>query len=233
MWLPFYERLSERCDLIVPEHPGFGDTPRPDTLRGLDDLVLHYDAFLARLDLEPVHLVGHSLGGWIAADLAVFYPRRFRSLTLLTADGVRAAERVAPPRLDTFRLEPQEALDALLNGRGDHYTEYFVQEGQPEDVVQAFQEATARALLCWNPRYDWRFDHRLRRVAAPTLVLAADEDRVVPNAVAEAFARLIPGARLVTVNGEPGEPSGHLLHLEQPDRIAELVAEHVAANADG
>jgi pimeloyl-ACP methyl ester carboxylesterase len=231
MWLPFYERLAERHDMIVPEHPGFGDTPRPETLRGFDDLVLHYEAFLALLRLERVHLVGHSLGGWIAANLAVFYPRRFKSLTLLTADGVRSAERVAPVRLDTFRLEPQEALDALLNGRGDRYTEYFVQEGPPEDVVHAFEEATARALLCWNPRYDWRLDHRLQRVVAPTLVLGAEEDRIVPNGVARAYARLIPDACLITVEGAPGEPSGHLLHLEHPERVGELVAEHVAANA--
>src|SRR5207253_2649981 len=83
-WLPLYERLAERVDLLVPEHPGFGDTPSPEWLDGFDDLVLHYDELFDLLGLERVHLVGHSLGGWIAADLAVFYPRRVKSLTLIT-----------------------------------------------------------------------------------------------------------------------------------------------------
>src|SRR3954465_12309768 len=61
MWLPFYERLSGAADLIVPEHPGFGETAMPEWLDGLDDLVIHYDSLLDVLGLEPVHLVGYSL----------------------------------------------------------------------------------------------------------------------------------------------------------------------------
>ncbi|HWI21119.1 MAG TPA: alpha/beta fold hydrolase, partial [Baekduia sp.] len=84
MWLPFFEELAQRTDLVVPEHPGTGETPLTEEIQSFDDLVLHYDTFLETLDLEPVHLVGHGLGGWLAADLAVFYPRRFKSLTLVT-----------------------------------------------------------------------------------------------------------------------------------------------------
>ena len=91
MWLPFYERLSQSVDLIAPEHPGFGDTAFPDWLDGFDDLVLHYRDFLELLSLERVHLVGFSLGGWIASELAIFYPERLKSLTLITPAGLAPA----------------------------------------------------------------------------------------------------------------------------------------------
>lgn len=228
MWLPLFEALSADHDLIAPEHPGFGDTELPDTFEDFYDYVLHYDGFLAALDLDPVHLVGHSLGGWIAAELACFYPRRFRSLTLVTAAGLRVAKRIDRPGRDSFRLEPEEAAEALVNGRAGRYQEYLVQEGPPADVINAYREATTRALLTWNPRYDRKLDHRLRRARVPTLVLAAEEDRIVPAAVAERYAELIPGARLVTVTGEPGEPSSHVLPLEHPTEIAALLRAHVA-----
>src|SRR5689334_2075815 len=71
MWLPFYEQMAESVDFVAPEHPGFGDTPAADTIEGFDDLVLHYRDVLNALDLERVHLIGFSLGGWIGANLAV------------------------------------------------------------------------------------------------------------------------------------------------------------------
>jgi pimeloyl-ACP methyl ester carboxylesterase len=231
MWLPFYAELGARHDLTAPEHPGFGDTPMPADLDDLDDYVLHYDAFFDALGLEPLHLIGHSLGGWTAAELAVFFPRRFKSLTLITPAGVRAGERIAEPGPDPFRLEPEEAVTALLNGRGGEYAEYFVQEGMPEDAVHAYAEATTFARLAWNPRYDHKLDRRLARVGIPTLVLGAEDDRIIPNAVAERYAELIPGAVHATVPGEPGQPTGHVPHLEHPAAVAALVAAHIATNS--
>ncbi len=89
MWLPFYERMAETVDFLAPEHPGFGETPRPDWLEGFDDLVLHYRDLLDAFELGRVHLIGFSLGGWIAADFAIFYPERVESLTLISPAGLR------------------------------------------------------------------------------------------------------------------------------------------------
>ncbi|HWT91358.1 MAG TPA: alpha/beta hydrolase [Solirubrobacteraceae bacterium] len=228
MWLPFYERLAQKLDLVAPEHPGFGDTPLPDHFLTFSDFVLHYDAFFDALDLDDVHLVAHSLGGWIGANLAVFYPRRFKSLTLVTPTGLRLPD---VDSIDTFRMTPEEGALALLNGRAERYTEYFVQEGEPEDAIHAFSESATMARLTFNPRYDFRLDSRLARVTSPTLVIGAQDDRIVPTEMAGRFAEVIPGARLVTVEGPDGEASSHVPHLEQPDAVAALVTEHILANA--
>lgn len=228
LWLPFLEALAAHHDVIAPEHPGFGATPLPDGFDGFDDLVLHYDGLLDALELDRIHLVGHSLGGWIAADLAVYYPRRFASLTLITPTGLRLLDA---PLIDTFRMTPPQRRAALFNGRDAHHAQLFADEGVTAELIQDFTEQATLARLTWNPRYDRKLDARLRRVRAPTLVIGAQDDRVVPTAMAARFAELIPGARLLTAPGAPGEPSGHVPHVEDPDRMAAAVREHIEASA--
>src|SRR5215470_10542621 len=70
-WLPFMRSLADSYDVIVPEHPGFGVSDTPDWLDTIHDLAYFYLDFLAALDLDRVHLVGVSLGGWIAAEIAI------------------------------------------------------------------------------------------------------------------------------------------------------------------
>ncbi|WP_053382413.1 alpha/beta fold hydrolase [Leucobacter celer] len=227
VWLPFYEELSRSVDLIVPEHPGYGDTPLPETLRSFEDYVLHYEALTRELGVERVHLVGHAIGGWIAANLAVHHPDRIASLTLLTPKGLRVESGNG---INPFRLLEHELRAAYFNGREDGFAEYFEQEGGVEDILQREVEGRAHALVAWNPRYDWRLDHRLRRVTAPTLVLGVDDDRYSPHAVAARYAELIDGAALQRIPGADGAPSGHMVHVERPAETAAAVRAHVAAH---
>ena len=122
MWLPFYERLSENVDLIAPEHPGFGDTEFPDWLDGFDDLVLHYRDLFDLLELDRIHLVGYSLGGWISGHLAIFYPERLKSLTLITPAGMHVPEA---PMVDLFAMPPEGIPDLLFNGNFLPYTDFL------------------------------------------------------------------------------------------------------------
>jgi pimeloyl-ACP methyl ester carboxylesterase len=228
-WLPLYEELSKSFDVIVPEHPGFGDTAMPQWLHGVDDLVLHYDQLLDALELEDLHLVGHSLGGWIAAYMTIFYRHRFRSLSLVAPLGLRVPEA---PMADPFRLSPELAMDLLLNGAPpEKYAEYFQQQDDLEDMIHAYSESITLARLLWNPRYDVKLDHRLRHVSVPTLVIAAEEDRLLPEPHPQRWAELIDGARLTTVEGDPDEPSGHLVIIQQPERLARAIAEHAGGDS--
>ncbi|HYV87220.1 MAG TPA: alpha/beta fold hydrolase, partial [Candidatus Polarisedimenticolia bacterium] len=87
-WLPYMADLAARHDVIVPEHPGFGQSDTPDWLDTISDLANFYLDFLDQLDLNNVDLVGHSLGGWIAAELAARNTRRLASLTLVCSAGI-------------------------------------------------------------------------------------------------------------------------------------------------
>ncbi|UGS37262.1 alpha/beta fold hydrolase [Capillimicrobium parvum] len=217
-WLPFHEALSQYGDLVAPEHPGFGDTPLPDWLEGFDDLVLHYAELADLLDLGPLHLVGHSFGGWIAAEIAAFYPERLRSLTLIAPLGLRVPGHTPT---DIFRMSRERYLDLCLNGRADAYADQF-DEGD-ETLFQSYAELTAFAKVAWNPRYDHKLDRRLGRVRCPAQVIAAQEDRILPRAHADRYAEILGVAAVATVAGKDG-PTGHGLIAQEAERTAEQVA---------
>ena len=111
IWLPFLSRLATRFDVIVPEHPGFGESDNPPWLDSIADLANFYLDFLGELDLAGVHLVGHSLGGWIAAELAVRNTSRLASLTLVGAGGIHVD---GVEQVDTFlRSDEQRIRDGV------------------------------------------------------------------------------------------------------------------------
>lgn len=221
-WLALYDHLADRFDVLVPDHPGFGATPRPAWLTDMTDVVLHYDELLDALGLDRVHLVGHSLGGWFAAELAAFYPRRVASLTLIAPAGLRPEDD--EPVVDLFRLDGERKLDALLGSDAARWTD-LLEEGDPVAAgVQQFREATTAALLTWNPRYDLKLERRLARVSAPAQVLVPEQERLLPRSIGRRYSALIPGARLVTVAGTQA-PTQHLLVVQEPARIADLVGE--------
>lgn len=226
-WLPFHRALAERVELLAPEHPGFGDTPLTPDVDRIDDVVLHYDALVRAFGWERFHLVGHSLGGFLAAELAVFYPDRIKSLTLVTAPGLRVPGH---PMADVFRMTPEEADGLLFNGHASEYAEYL-EEGDPgEALIHGYQEMTMLARLHFNPRYDVKLDHRLARVTAPALLVAAEEDRLIPRAHMERWAELLPNGRLELLRGER-HPTGHLPHVTEPQKLATTIADFVAAQA--
>ncbi|MDF2050423.1 alpha/beta hydrolase [Arthrobacter sp. Cr_A7] len=225
-WLPLYEELSKSFDVIVPEHPGYGDTALPEWLEGFDDLVLHYHAFLRVLGVEKAHIAGHSLGAWIAADLTIFYPEKFSSMTLLAPMGLRVPEA---PLGDAFRWSPEAALETLFSGVGENYLE-FLEQGDPVDnALHSYQEDITFALLTWNPRYDYKLEHRLARLHVPSLIIGFADDRYVPLQHPKKWAALIPNASLEILQGAEGEPASHLAIVQQPQVLAELIGSRVGA----
>jgi pimeloyl-ACP methyl ester carboxylesterase len=214
-WTPLYERLARNFDVIVPDLQGFGDSAPADWMTGLEDLVLHYAEFADVLGLERFHLVGHSFGGWLAAEFASFYPERLASLTLITPLGLRV--RGDTPT-DLFRMSAESRLAVMLNGRTDGLLD---DSGQAplEQLLQDYADLTAFGRFAWNPRYDIRLDRRLGRVACPSLVIGVEEDRVLPAAHVFRYAELLPNGRSVLVQGTEAE-SGHGVVVQEPDAVA-------------
>jgi pimeloyl-ACP methyl ester carboxylesterase len=227
MWLPFYQKMARAVDFLAPEHPGFGDTPRPDWLDGFDDLVLHYRDLLDAFGLDRVHLVGFSLGGWIAAELAVFYPERLRSLTLITPVGLSVPGH---PPTDLFRVPPERIGQLLFNDRAEDYEDFLPDPHDVDAAVQGYAEFTTLALLAWNPRSDRKLTRRVSRIRCPALVVEPDEDRILPAEHCRRWADLLPDGRLERISGATG-PTGHGLIMQEPDRAADTIL-HFVQQAD-
>lgn len=212
-WLRFHEALAQRADVIAPEHPGWGASPAQDWVTGFDDLVLHYDDLRAQLGLdEPFDLVGTSLGGWIAAEYAVWFPERLRTLTLVVPAGMRVPGQA--PLVDLFSMTMEEQFAAVFKDP-TNAGEVMVDAEDVDVAVHLYEQASMLAKLVWERRYDPKLERRLRRVSCPTLVVGAEDDRVIPNQACDRYAEHIPNARVLRIPG-----TGHGLGIEQPERAA-------------
>ncbi|MBX9845737.1 MAG: alpha/beta fold hydrolase [Xanthobacteraceae bacterium] len=224
LWLPFMASLSEHHDVIVPDHPGFGRSESPDWLDQLSDLAYFYLDFIDALGLDQVHLVGHSLGGWIAAEVAVRSTRRLRTLTLVSAAGVHV-KGVA--KGDIFVWSQEERVRNLFADQ--RYADQRLAQPMTEEQSDiAIKNELATADLAWQPRfYDPQLRKWLHRIDVPTLIVWGDSDKIFPTPYGEAYHHLIKGSRLEVLPA-----CGHLPQVEKADAFADLVrrfaAEHVA-----
>jgi pimeloyl-ACP methyl ester carboxylesterase len=213
-WLPVHDVLAESFTVYAPDHPGFGKTDRPDWLDGMDDLVLHYEELFRVLDLQHPALVGFSLGGWLAAELAVTYPDLPGALVLLNSAGLHIDGALIP---DLPALAGPKLLETVFYD-WRVAMEYASARSAPDERLKSFRALTSLALLAWNPWFDPKLQRRLRRVAAPTLVLWAEHDRLIQPIYGEAFRDAIPGARLQAL-----PDCGHMAPIERPAAVAEAV----------
>jgi pimeloyl-ACP methyl ester carboxylesterase len=222
-WLPFHARLAARCHVLAPDLLGFGQSDRPDWLDDVQDYAVHYLDLLDALGLERVHLVGLSLGGWIAAELAVWASHRLESLTLVDAAGLYLPGYEAP---DVFTLSYEQTVRLLFEDQAVAERVLAIPD-TPELVAQRLKGQVTLARVGWNPYlYSPKLMERLHRIQAPTLVLWGERDRLFPVAMGEAWVAGIAGARLEVVAG-----CGHMPPVEQPARTAEIVAEFVGGHA--
>ncbi len=216
MWTPFYEELSKSFDVIAPEHPGFGETPMPHWLRNFDDVVQHYHEFFRKLGLTKLNLVGYSLGGWIAAEYATFYPDSIASLTLITPAGLRGEK---PADVDLFRVGPELGM-YLFNDPAKAAD--VVPPDTLDEMAFLYGEGTTLARLMWTPRYNLALPRRLNRVTAPALVVRAADDRLIPDDIAVRYRRALPNSRDLVIPG-----TGHALVHEEPRLVAEAIGRFV------
>ena len=208
-WFPYHDALAARRQVLAPDHPGFGQSERPEWLDAIDDVVLHYVDLLDTLGIERVSIVGTSLGGWIAAELAVVQPARVRRLVLVGAAGLKVD---GAQRFDVFLHPIEETLRHLFHDPS-RAAQLLPTEFGPDVIARAYGEAATLARLSWNPYlYNPKLERRLRRVTAPTLVLWGADDAYLAPAHGEAYARYIAGATLQLV-----PQCGHLVPFEQTD----------------
>jgi pimeloyl-ACP methyl ester carboxylesterase len=207
-WEPWMSRLSEQHDVIVPDHPAFGFSEWPDWLDDVHDLAYFYLDVFETLGLERIDLIGHSLGGWIACELAVRDRSRLRTLTLVGSGGIRLE---GVPKLDRFIIPPEAVVRATFADAAFADAQLAVERSADEQERQ-LRNQFAVARLQWQPRHDLALPKWLHRIAIPTHLVWGEEDRIVPPAYAGEFARLIPGATTTML-----PRCGHVPQLEQPD----------------
>jgi pimeloyl-ACP methyl ester carboxylesterase len=212
---PFMEMLAQDYEVLVPEHPGFGGSDEPEWLDNIHDLAYFYLDFLEQLNLREVHLVGSSLGGWLALEVAIRDQSRLKTLSVVGPLGIYVPN---VKRGDLFLWSPEEKVRNLFCDQ-KLADRMLSQPSTPEMVETEVKNLHSVARLAWEPRmFDPHLSKWLHRIRIPAQILWGDHDKVLPPAYAAQFQKLIPGARVDIV-----KQCGHLPHTEKPEEFARLV----------
>jgi pimeloyl-ACP methyl ester carboxylesterase len=209
-WLKWHTELARDHALLIPLHPGFGITPRADWIWNVRDLAGFYARFVREQKLAPVDVIGFSLGGWVAAEMAANNQEQFRRMVLVGAAGIR------PPQgeiLDIFQLmAPAELAASVLDP--DNTPEFDqLYGGIGPAAFELWEDARAEtARLAWVPyMHNPSLPHLLGVIdKLPTLIVWGREDGVVPLSAGEAYNKAITGSRLVVL-----DKCGHRPEIEQ------------------
>jgi pimeloyl-ACP methyl ester carboxylesterase len=218
LWLPFYQALAKRFRVLVPTHPGFGKSEGFDQIDTIEDMAFHYIELLDALGLDEVILGGVSLGGWIAAEVAVRWPERVKKLWIADAPGLWVEGK---PLGDLFRfMLDRDRLRALLfhDPHSAVATLVIKTQADEESMLAAYQSLTVLARLVWERPYDPKLAGRLHRVQCPVLLLWGDDDRLVPPAYGEAYRQHLPQAQMQLL-----PRCGHLPMFEREAEFVEAV----------
>ena len=218
-WLDSFAQLAERYDVIVPSLPGYGRSTRPDWIMGVHDLAAWITWFARDLDLDTsVNVIGCSLGGWVAAEIATVAPQLFNKLVLVGAMGLK------PEHGEIFDYFLEGGLTGLRRAfhrpeQSSEFMRYWGKEWTPDqaDLVEQHREMTCR--LAWKPyMHSLSLRHLLPGITTPTLLVWGREDAITPIERGELYQRAIPHARLTIMDN-----CGHMPEMERPTEFTQLV----------
>jgi len=209
------QRLAKSFQVIVPTHPGFADCAEVERFDTVDDLAYLYLDLLDSLGLSDVTVMGFSMGGWIACEMAVKSTTRIGRLILVDAVGIRVPDHDIA---DLFALHPRDAA-----GFAYHDSKYVPDASKFSDAekLNRARSQAAFARYAWEPYlHNPKLKQRLHRVDKPTLLIWGQNDRVVSPDYGRALAAAIPGAQLAVIPN-----CGHVPQVEAADKFDALVGD--------
>jgi pimeloyl-ACP methyl ester carboxylesterase len=218
-WLKWHAALARDHTLLIPHQPGFGKSPKLDWTRSIRDVAAFYSRVLRERDLIPIDVIGFSLGGWIAAEMAANHAGQFRHMVLVGPAGIQ------PPRgeiKDLFIRTSRKFLDeSVLNpSRTPEFASLYSGE-ETSEQFEAWEDARSEtARLAWSPYlFNHSLPHLLEGVSGlPTLLIWGAQDEIVPLSASEVYKQSIPGAELSVF-----EQCGHHPEIEKSNEFIKTV----------
>jgi len=222
-WTPYLQKLAETRTVYAPSHPGFNGTPRPSWVFTITD-VAHFTLELVEaLKLKEYVLMGSSMGGWMAAEIAAMCPPGLKALGLIDAVGIKPEQGEiaeifmvsAPTRLKQRFYDPAQVPNY----------EQLTQPPTPEQQQVDYSNREMASRLCWRPYMNNpSLPHYLRKVKVPTLIVWGKQDAIAPVECAHLYQRAIPHAKLAII-----DHCGHSPAVEKPQEFHQAVTEFLAS----
>ena len=213
----FLERLARRWRVLVPRHPGFGGSERPDGFRSIHDLAYLYLDLLDQQRLNDVVLVGSSFGGWIALEMCVRSVERIGRLALIDTLGVKFSGREQRDIADIYALPADEVLRRTFFAPERTAPDYT--QLDDAEAASIARDRAATALYGWRPyMHDPGLRRWLHRARVPTLVIWGQGVDIVSPDYGEKLRRSLPDARFELI-----PEAGHYPQIERPDTVADAI----------
>ncbi len=216
---PFVAGLAETYELLIPHYPGFGRSERPEWVSSPDDISYMLLDLLDAEGLQNIPVVGLSLGGWIALEMAVKARGIFSKVVLVDAIGVKHGGVFDRDIQDIWTSHPAKVEAWKWHDAAKSKRDFGAMA--EEDVSIHARNIESFARFCWDPyMHNPKLKRRLHRVTAPVQVIWGENDGVVTPAYGKAFAEAFANGRFETVAA-----AGHYPQIEQP---AETLARTLA-----
>jgi pimeloyl-ACP methyl ester carboxylesterase len=218
---PFLNGLAQSHHVIAPLVPGYGDSEEAPEIRDMLDFTLHSWDVVDALGLKDPILVGHSMGGMIAAEMAAVAPNDVSRLALIAPAGLWDDDH---PIADLFSTLPYEMPELLFHdvAAGTAMMTAGLQIDDP-GFLQKYLVTNARQLGMAGrilfPIPERGLSQRLYRIRAKTVIVWGDSDKLIPPTYAHAFKKGIRGAELVSI-----PEAGHMVTLEKTAAVVEAVS---------
>ena len=211
----FAEKFAAAHDVrvLVPTHPGFGGTDRPESLDSVTGLAALYQALLDQLKLSDVTVIGNSIGGWITAEIALLKSPRVSGIVLIDAVGI---EVPGHPVADFFSLTMDQVFE--LSFHNPEPFRFDVATLPPAAQAVAAGNRAAIATYAGAAMTDPTLAARLGTLEVPTLVLWGESDGIVDADYGRAYAKAIPTARFQLL-----AEAGHNAQMETPDQVVDAI----------
>jgi len=214
---PFIEELSSKFRIIMPCMPGYDGSTLPDSIRTIEDVSYLYLDLMDAMRLKDISVIGFSVGGWLACEIATKNDSRLKNLILVDPVGIKNRGPYDRDIEDIyFNTFERVKKFKFYNAKNDPRILKEMTDAEAMDEAMA-RESTAR--LCWDPYFhNPSLRYRLNRIKTKTLLIWGANDGLVKTSYGRAYAKKIPGAKFVSI-----PKAGHFPHVEQPEEFMKLV----------
>ena len=221
-WQPYHQALAATHTVYAPSQAGFNGTERPDWVNTITD-VAHMNLELVQLlGLDSYILMGSSMGGWVAAEMAAMTHRQLRALVLIDAVGIKPEQGEIA---EIFMVSSDTRLKQRFHDPSQvpNYDQYTRQLSPDEQVIEhANREMASR--LCWKPyMHNPSLPFYLAKVQTPTLIIWGRQDAIVPLNCGELYEQALPNATLKVI-----DHCGHSPAVEKPQEFLDAVTQFLA-----
>ena len=214
---PAMPLLATKRRVIAPSHPGFGHTSLPNWVNSVDDFAHIYLELMQYLDLNDVVLIGASIGGWIAAEIATMDTSRISHLVLIGPSGIKIGSRDKLDIPDIFAIPPEDLEKRLFRNPEKFHSDFTKMTDDQLRIVARNRQTMA--LISWEPYlHNPKLKYRLQVINIPTLLVRGDHDGLISKEYAKAYADLIPDASYIEIN-----ESGHAPDVEQSAEFTNIL----------